>query len=220
MSITKKDGGYQRWTHEVCRIWCSSSTQVDTGLISEESEFGNVDMDKSVNSVLEEPIQDLVCSLCGMGKIHNEGKVNEEVLQIPESPPCEQTSPSAIGLIKCAATGCGIYFHPMCALLYTKLSQEYCNSVAKLDSKDSFQSKGDCDSYTLDFVQISKKQDRVVADMEERNDTDDRQTYILPVGFCALHNQIRGTDMYGMPSTDSGEFEKISRLMKIPYQLD
>lgn len=217
MSITKNDDGYQRWTHEVCRIWCSSFVQDSNGSTS-ESEFGNMDMDKNINSVLQDPIQDVVCSLCGMGKVHNEGKINEEVLQVPTSPN-ERTSPSAIGLIKCAATGCGVYFHPMCAIMYTKLSQEYCDHLRKAGPKGSFQSK-ECDNYTLDFVQISTGEQSTVANMDERNEDHHRQTYVLPVGFCGLHDQRRDADMYGMPPKDSEQFEMISRLMKIPYQLD
>jgi len=219
MSITKKNEEYQRWTHEVCRIWCSSSINVDTGF-SADRKFGGMDMDTSINSVLQDPVQDIVCCLCGMGKIHNEGQVNEEVLQVTESPNA-QISPSTLGLIKCAATGCSLYFHPMCALLYTKFSQEYFNHLRKDNPKGSFQSK-DCDHYELDFVQVSRKEGTsIVAGMTEMNeDDDDEQTYILPVGFCGLHNKLRGADIYGMPPRDSEEFEKISRLMKIPYQLD
>jgi hypothetical protein len=150
-----------------------------------------------------------------MGMIHNKGKDDEEVLQLPKST-SEQKSLAAIGLMKCAATGCGLYFHPMCALLYSKLSNEYCNYLRKAGPRGHYKSAA-CENYTLDFISVSRNEG---ATIYGRNGEHRKETYILPVVFCGLHDHLRDRDMYGLPSSYSEEFQIISKLMNIPYQLD
>jgi len=202
MSITNKDTS--RWTHEVCRIWCNEVLQDASSNPNPPNASG-----------IKVCFQDSVCCLCGMGKIHNEFDEKEEALIAPSS--SHSSSAESMGLIKCAATNCTITFHPMCALLSTKLAPEHLESQRRKVKKSSPDVDDTllCQRYSLDLVEVSRQEggDGIGGHAEDK-------TFIVPVGFCGLHNSERAEDMYGLLPKDSEQTKMISDLMYIPYQFD
>eukprot|EP00956_Cyclotella_meneghiniana_P009130 scaffold12518_cov75-Cyclotella_meneghiniana.AAC.3 len=104
------------------------------------------------------------------------------------------------GLTKCAAPGCYIAFHPMCALLASKVDMSDQNlavssrktrlSIEQIDEeKKSEDEKEDdttiradeklCKEYTLQLVTLPNSEKTI------------------PVAFCGLHNPGRGVSCYG-----------------------
>jgi len=169
MSRTDKDKG--RWTHEVCRIWCNDVLQ-DT----------SSNPNPSNASGIEVSLQDSVCCLCGMGLIHNEFDEKEEALIASSS--SHSNSLESMGLIKCAATNCTITFHPMCALLQTKLAQENLESQDLTTEQISLNVDDTllCQRYSLDLVEISRQEGGSIGGHVEE------KAYVIPLGFCGLHN--------------------------------
>jgi hypothetical protein len=127
------------------------------------------------------------CALCG-GTGIKKGKSN------------------CMGLTKCAAPGCYIAFHPMCALVASKMGttddqspvssrktrlsieQEEKKSEEE-DDEDVAADKKLCNEYTLQLVKLAHLED------------------FIPVAFCGLHNPGRENSFYGrLPGgDDTGE---------------
>eukprot|EP01083_Nonionella_stella_P208436 756411_1 len=101
------------WTHEVCRVWCSTREEI-TGESSSQPK-DPPDIIPGTSSIHD---PDPVCCLCGMGHVHNKGHENQAIVEISS---VEEGVSRIPGLIKCAASGCAITFHPMCAMLASKL---------------------------------------------------------------------------------------------------
>jgi len=202
MSIANKES--KRWTHEVCRIWCNKAVQ-DTTSVSK-----NCSPQKP--SGLHASFQDSVCCLCGMGKLHNEGHEKEEAMINFSS--AQGDPEESLGLIKCAAANCTITFHPMCALLSTKLSPESLkrSSGAKKSSSDTDDALL-CQRYSLDLIEVNRQEEGDTIGHHVEN-----KAYVVPVGFCGFHNSERAEDMYGLLSKDCEQTKMISSLMHIPYQ--
>ena len=91
-------------------------------------------------------------------------------------------------IVRCAASGCQVRFHPMCSLLASKIAtSEAAQSEMpsdKLERMNILDSQL-CKQYTLTMMKCT------VGDEEEF------KTTILPVAFCGLHNPIRDTSLYG-----------------------
>lgn len=103
------------------------------------------------------------------------------------------------GLTKCAAPGCYVAFHPMCALLASKVdmpdqnlavsSQKTRLSIEQLDEEKKSEDEEDnttiladeklCKEYTLQLVKLPSSQETIA------------------VAFCGLHNPARGVSSYG-----------------------
>jgi hypothetical protein len=103
------------------------------------------------------------------------------------------------GLTKCAVPGCYIAFHPMCALIASKMSMtdeqgpatpnhktrlsiEQTNEEKKCDEEDDEDVAADkklCNEFTLQLVKLAQTKD------------------IIPVAFCGLHNASRKNSFYG-----------------------
>lgn len=132
-----------------------------------------------------------VCALCGTGGMRR-GEV--------------------AGLTKCAARGCFVAFHPMCALLAskastsandeqqavktrkTRLSFEQVVEEKKLeDDRNFLDDKKLCNEYTLQLVQLKRKEGSALFGEEDESE----KTTILPVAFCGLHNPKREDSFYG-----------------------
>ena len=192
----------QRWTHDVCRIWCTKqeTRQNNTTEIVSKSSLSSR-LFKTPTRL--SPMQPKCC-LCGMGTIHNEGEETEEVLQVaPSASQGVGADHIAPGLIKCAAANCNIYFHPMCAQITTKLSQAYGESLP-LGEKPS--DNLICQQFTLAMAEVTTTEQG-----EEKSN-------FVPIGFCGLHNPDRDADLYGCMPRDNVQTQVLSDSMHIPYQ--
>ena len=133
-----------------------------------------------------------VCALCGTGgDIHKKSTV------------CH------VGLTRCAARGCLVSFHPMCALLASKSKEGMEENSAhvktvrtrmtrhssgqsvgnkKSDEKDNSEAdKKLCNEYTLQLVQLTSAH----AACEEESKS------VIPIAFCGIHNPQRDDASYG-----------------------
>ena len=174
-----------KWTHEVCRVW--------SGL-----DLSNSPKSEECSSLFQQfpngsPLS-TVCALCGTGGVKDD------------------KSKQFTGLTRCAARGCLVAFHPMCALLASKVGMdERSSSKAKSvrtrktrhsdqlaeekKSDDTANIEADkklCSKYTLQVVQLSKRENTIGGGDE---DTDD--TVIIPVAFCGIHNPLREDSFFG-----------------------
>jgi hypothetical protein len=186
----------QRWTHEICRIWghtkqCEVSSGYDrnkkttpAGIAMPSSEFYYCNASST-------------CALCGMGMIHNIGREKEEILN-HRSPSFTQENgiSSAVyndlvpGLVRCAAKNCCITFHPMCAILSTKLR---CDSNHAESSKNNRreEEKSLSKIYSLTLANVMRIDGRTGATVST----------IVPLAFCGIHNPNREEKSCGKTSS-------------------
>jgi hypothetical protein len=122
----------------------------------------------------------LQCALCG--KTENRRSSNGSSDKI--------SSDQRGLLIKCSGSRCQVYFHPMCALLSSKVNE------ARSESGDPspgqyhpFTAQGIdqrlCASFTLSAVNCE-----AAAGTGEKDHTD-RRLIQIPIGFCGIHNPKR-----------------------------
>lgn len=167
------------WTHEVCRVWKGPDIADGTNL----NESSSLSQYFSNGSPLSN-----VCALCGTGGVKSNKAIHTNA-----------------GLTRCAARGCHVAFHPMCALLASKVgiddkvgkaksirtrktrhSDQISEDKKTDDSENIDADKKLCKEYTLQLVQLS----RTVASGEDK-------TTIIPVAFCGIHNPRREDRFYG-----------------------
>ena len=184
------DAKTKRWTHDICRTWCQRTVSSLTSSkdLCERTPAGTL---TSLEDRIALPTP--VCSLCGMGKIHNEGTENEEVIQ--------EINGKIPGLMRCAAVGCSVWFHPMCAVLSSKLTVNPQNQSPRKCQNEEIENALSLDrklskEFTLEKVKVSKK----------------GKSFVIPIGFCGLHNQKREASLYGYSPGS------ISSFIKIPNQ--
>eukprot|EP00558_Chaetoceros_sp_UNC1202_P014011 CAMPEP_0197243746 /NCGR_PEP_ID=MMETSP1429-20130617/9095_1 /TAXON_ID=49237 /ORGANISM="Chaetoceros sp., Strain UNC1202" /LENGTH=230 /DNA_ID=CAMNT_0042704011 /DNA_START=72 /DNA_END=764 /DNA_ORIENTATION=+ len=203
MSISKggKGDDVTRWTHEICRIWCSRNKKA---------------IDKTNTLKYSRAAQkDPVCCICGMGSVHNRGYESEETLQVDHDQDGADRVP---GLIKCAAANCDVTFHPMCAVLSTKLRSDVGSPESEAASSSNANNKDDDDQFKGQKkrdADLCKQYSLDILDVRRTDGDGNEETYSLPVVFCGLHNQNRDASFYGcLPCVEP----RISGLMRIPYQ--
>ena len=99
--------------------------------------------------------------------------------------PTESTSKE---LIRCVASGCMVQFHPMCALLASKIATSEAmenelpsDQLERINVLDSQL----CKHYTLTIMKCTVKE------------TEEPITKVLPVAFCGFHNPGRETSLFG-----------------------
>jgi len=179
------------WVHEFCRIWCCTKGP-DAGI--------NINFKFKAAQV---------CALCGKtGKLnsHCEGKKNDSNIDNIFNGK-RGSAPS--GLVKCAAKGCFVTFHPLCTLLTTKFRAEddVCEGHSTKDSQKAQQSnlaqkkllrdqKKDlelCKQYTFKLLQV-KRTERSFGCFSGHD-----RSCIVPVVFCGLHNPRREHSYFGCP---------------------
>jgi len=119
-----------------------------------------------------------VCALCGIegNKIKHRG--------------------SSTSLVRCAARGCYVMFHPMCALLSSRVhrTDEPNNADAALDKMELRTSDiYFCSQYTLTFIQCNRTE-RSIGKPSGRT-----VESLLPVALCGLHNPKRQNHLFGCP---------------------
>jgi hypothetical protein len=215
MSSFKKDGE-TIWIHEVCRIWSG-----EVAASKSSCTFDLVDTPTSQ-----------VCALCSKG---GSGCSLEE--DDRRSPVSGKTIGSwalnrtrtCEALVKCAAARCQVKFHPMCAIIVSKLRDESVdlesggviktgeaggggNSAMSLvaeDSVDYAQTEDSqfCKEYSLTALNCLSIEGRM------GKDPGDKCFNLLPVAFCGIHNPKREPSLYGMYP---GGINLDSKSMRIP----
>ena len=100
-------------------------------------------------------------------------------------------------LVPCAASGCGVLVHPMCARVVTTVSSVLLNDAFKgAHSKSPIDNAMDvdaarCEQYTITTVRVGNKTKK------------SSQSRLIPIVFCGLHNPHREASFYGCyPSGD------------------
>jgi len=189
----------QHWTHEICRIWGKQKLFKETKEV--RSDFDHSSIRRTTKAGTVWPSEKIfecytcdVCALCGMGECRNI-ETEEDMIDIDKSPQpfCQYkglslaNSPNLVpGLVRCAAKGCFVTFHPMCAVLSSKLRQDnnYVeNGKTHRKEKDKYLSK----SYTLTLISVRRQNESSNVNSES----------VVPVAFCGLHNPLREEEFYG-----------------------
>ena len=96
---------------------------------------------------------------------------------------CGETS--SVGVTKCAGNRCSIYFHPMCAILVSKMATKSVHPPEKVLSMD-LPNRKQQDIYlstqaTLKFMHCNLG----------------KSSTVIPVAFCGYHNPLREPTFYG-----------------------
>lgn len=180
------------WVHDVCRVWCDVSTDM-TSL-----EHGGKGR-KAKESPGSVGLADAFCALCGLT---DKGELNEYT-----------------GIVKCAASGCSIYFHPMCALYLSKCDEissksplgdaaayEDGDQAGNEDKPKEYQDqrlqqlllddKKLCRQYSLRFAKCKIPGIRRVGKASIKSSPS--AAIVLPVCFCGIHNPKRDRSLYGL----------------------
>ena len=122
----------------------------------------------------------------------------------PLSTVCALCGTGGAGLTRCAARGCFVAFHPMCAVIASK-SFHQANKKRPRSSRlvhGSRQNPSElvlieediklCNEYTLQLVQLSRSE----AAADETN-AEDMTCNVVPIAFCGLHNPRRNASYFG-----------------------
>jgi len=200
----------KQWAHEICRLWCAAPRRRKSNI--EVTPAG------SLRGMIKDalPQKPMVCAICGTGKLLNESTEKKNTLQkkaiIDDSQVSDVYFP---GLIKCAAVGCSVMFHPMCATLVTRLM------VETQDVKDEEKSRNDhnlshkkridldlCQRYTLEVIEVTREEGLY------GSLSGTEKSCVIPVGFCGIHNPNREPSFYG--SHPAGN--QFSSMISIPFQ--
>jgi PHD-zinc-finger like domain len=180
------------WVHDICRVWCDISTEIPS---LEDDGKGR----KAKKSLAPVVLADVICALCGAS---NQGDSDKND-----------------GIVRCAASGCSIYFHPMCALFLSKCdeignksppcgAESECN-YEDANSKDAPKEKRDrrleqlleddkllCRQYSLRFAKCKIPGIRRIG--RACTKTSPPTAVVLPVCFCGIHNPKRDRSLYGL----------------------
>lgn len=102
------------------------------------------------------------------------------------TPRCHLCMNGSSSVVRCAADGCCVQFHPMCAVLYSAASRINHSQLWKGDAKtrDALL----CTQFQLSLLHTTFREARTFYG----------ESVDLPVGFCGFHNRNRAEDFYGM----------------------
>ena len=125
-------------------------------------------------------------------------------------PVCFHKKYSSQCVVKCAAVGCHISVHPMCALVSSLTSQSmnesnHNKSESKPLGRTGKAKKKDvdlCSQHTLTFASV------------RGNNSGVRCATTIPVFFCGIHNPAREKSFYGL--YPGGKMMDINNTLKIP----
>lgn len=150
------------------------------------------------------------CVLCGANSdLPGSSRLRKEE-------PMPQKSYSSRCVVKCAAAGCHISVHPMCALVSSLTSQSINEASheksenATLDDIEKVKQKDIelCSQYTLTFASIRGLAHSV------GKDPGARCAAFLPIVFCGIHNPAREQSFHGL--YPGGKSMDIEQTLKVP----
>lgn len=235
------------WVHEICRIWCCSGNRKNKNTTNTNKELFNV------------------CVLCGNEEIkpynksakeksahidstnkemHDEDAVADSSFKTAENTSINNLSRfKGSGLVKCAASGCSIRFHPFCAMMASKCRKAELLHQSIINSQ-GYRSGGSLSSENLSSLRSLRNSDVAVDEVTKhlkeianedkelareftlqllkvsRNEGSfgscfegTKKTSIVPVAFCGLHNPKRERTLFGCPPMSSNA---LSSTMHIP----
>ncbi|CAB9514651.1 expressed unknown protein [Seminavis robusta] len=183
------------WVHDVCRMWSDLATE------QPKQENGSKSPKKKTETADADGDDVVICALCGQAD--DSGEHN--------------------GIVRCAASGCSIHFHPMCALFLSKCAEIGAKENSKLpngadpgtkpapdsDSEDKPKGVEDpvleklleddrflCRQYSLRFAKCMIPGRRVVRPSSIQSSPS--TAAVLPVCFCGIHNPKRDRSLYGL----------------------
>lgn len=171
----------QQWAHEVCRVWSNAD-------VPESEELGSRSFHRYPKFLSS------ACALCGGGGVKRGKSENSYYM----------------GLVQCAAQGCYVAFHPMCAMIASKthmeekisfptrktrvsLEQTPEEKKSEEDDDNIVEDKKLCNEYTLQLVKLV----RTEGAWPRGNNAKTVKTATIPVAFCGLHNPGRDSSFYG-----------------------
>lgn len=178
------------WVHETCRIWTDAQRH------SPDS-------------------KNLSCVLCGSG-FNGTLPADSRLRRGQPTQRASARSYSSHCVVKCAAPGCHLSVHPMCALASTLTSQSMIEASNK-NSKDATLNdilkakKRDeelCCQYTLTFASIYGLAHSFGKDPGARCSTP------LPIIFCGIHNPAREQSCHGL--YPGGRLMDLDKTLNIP----
>ena len=166
------------WIHEVCRIWTSGGNE-----IINESSMGKRQQ----------------CALCG----GNNGNVTAGMKRGRNM--MGSSDNVSIGcVVKCAAVGCQVHVHPMCAVV-SSLTSELHTAASLRNNPMSQQEENEsdidrarkedidlCSQYTLTFASVNGVTNSY------GKDPGIQRKAMLPILFCGIHNPKRDDSFYGL----------------------
>ena len=175
--------GEQIWIHETCRIW-TGGERTSTHCTKTQ-----------------------VCALCGT---NNTLSTASRFRRDPHPDQSLRKSGTSRCLVKCAAAGCHISVHPMCALVSSLSSQSIMESHQKehgIPTENSLEKAKErdtelCTQYTLTFASVRGSVSGV------------RCPISLPIIFCGMHHPARERSFYGL--YPGGKFMDIENTLKVP----
>lgn len=181
--------GEKIWVHEICRIWTS------------DQRYSTISKKQS-------------CILCGAG---NSLPIGLRYTKDESMQDISQKRYSSQCVVKCAAAGCHISVHPMCALLSSMTSQSI-NEVrhekpeSNTTSDNITNAKNHdidlCSQYTLTFASVRGSAQSFGKDPGARCES------ILPIVFCGIHNPGRDQSFHGL--YPGGKNTNLEQAFKIP----
>jgi PHD-zinc-finger like domain len=180
------------WVHDVCRVWCDKSTEIPSLEDGANERMAN----EAPGSVV---LADVFCALCGASSQGESDKYN--------------------GIVRCAASGCSIYFHPMCALYLSKCDEIGSKGLpcrAETESRDEEANTKErskeykdqrleqlleddkflCRQYSLRFAKCKIPGIRRIG--RAYIQPPPPAAVVLPVCFCGIHNPKRDRSLNGL----------------------
>lgn len=122
---------------------------------------------------------------------------DETLKQSPLSTVCALCGTGGAGLTRCAARGCFVSFHPMCALLASKTGTYNQAGKRRRNSRHNNELNEEdeklCNEYTLQLVQLSRQG---ATDSSILNG-EDTACNVVPIAYCGLHNPRRDPSYFG-----------------------
>jgi len=217
---SNNDTPLKTWVHEICRIWCVP----EVNDLEHKNHSLRGDIHNNDNKLSYMCSCASLCAICGISDFPIIGNQKESMTYTHSSFSGLMTMRSKYGkdsfisgLTKCAARGCSVTFHALCAILTTKLRRKK-KSVLDNDSDTLEINEKElkledvelCQQYTLEIVHVKR--------MENMNGNlpgIKKQSY-FPIAFCGIHNPKRHKSFYGCPPAAS----KFSSFIKVPYVLE
>lgn len=216
---------HKKWAHEICRIWCTRQKEdLDPKPHPErEGELNTSDKLSYMHSLAS------MCAICGIGDLQSKDSykdvnsyLSSSITDVSTVKPQLGVNNFVPGLTRCAARGCSVTFHALCAILTTKLRLGHldtfqADSSINVGNNEDILEKAEvnikyedfelCQQYTLDIVQLT----RIEGICGNLSGVENK--YFVPIAFCGIHNPKRHKSFYGCPPAG----ENFSFFMKIPH---